>query len=83
MKISNVSYNYNYILVANRYYNPRISRFYATDSLTEKYPGMSPYTSTADNPVMIRTGGVELKIVMENLFLVQNKNRYDKKRPFR
>ena len=53
MKISNVSYNYNNILVANRYYNPRISRFYATDPLAEKYPGMSPYTYTADNPVML------------------------------
>ena len=75
--------NYNYILVANRYYNPRISRFYAIDPLAEKYPGFSPYAYTADNPVMIRTGGVELKIVMENLFLVQNKNRYDNKRLFR
>jgi len=51
MKISNVSYHYNYSLVANRYYNPRISLFYATDPLAEKYPGFSPYT--ADNPVML------------------------------
>jgi len=42
MKTGKVSYNY--ILVANRYYNPRISQFYATDPLAEKYPGMSPYT---------------------------------------
>ena len=51
MKISNVSYNYNYMLVANRYYNPRISQFYATDPLAEKYPNFSPYTYTADNPI--------------------------------
>ncbi len=36
-----------------RYYNPRISQFYATDPLAEKYPGFSPYTYTADNPVML------------------------------
>ena len=53
MKTSNVSYNCNYKLVANRYYNPRISQFYATDPLAEKYPNFSPYTYTADNPVML------------------------------
>jgi len=36
-----------------RYYNPRISQFYATDPLAEKYPNFSPYTYTADNPVML------------------------------
>ncbi len=36
-----------------RYYNPRISQFYAIDPLAEKYSGMSPYTYTADNPVML------------------------------
>ena len=51
MKISNVSYNYNYILVANRYYNPHISQFYATDPLAEKYYFQSPYTYATDNPV--------------------------------
>jgi len=51
MKTGKVSYNY--ILVANRYYNPRISQFYATDPLAEKYPNFSPYTYTADNPVML------------------------------
>ncbi len=53
MKTCNVSYNCNYKLVANRYYNPRISLFYATDPLAEKYPNFSPYTYTADNPVML------------------------------
>jgi len=53
MKTGNISYNYNYRLVANRYYNPRISQFYATDPLAEKYPNFSPYTYTADNPVML------------------------------
>ncbi len=53
MKISNISYNYNYSLVANHYYNPRISQFYATDPLAEKYPGINPYVYTADNPVML------------------------------
>jgi len=53
MKISNVSYNCNCSLVANRYYNPHISQFYATDPPAEKYHGMSPYTYTADNPVML------------------------------
>jgi len=53
MKISNVSYNYNHKLGINRYYNPRISQFYATDPLAEKYPNFSPYTYTADNPVML------------------------------
>ncbi len=53
MKISNVSYNCNCSLVANRYYNPHISQFYATDPLAEKYPNFSPYTYTADNPVML------------------------------
>jgi len=51
MKTGKVSYNYK--LVANRYYNPRISQFYATDPLAEKYPNFSPYTYTADNPVML------------------------------
>jgi len=51
MKIGKVSYNYR--LVSNRYYNPRISQFYATDPLAEKYPNFSPYTYTADNPVML------------------------------
>ncbi len=53
MKTSSVSYNCNYKSVANRYYNPRISQFYVTDPLVEKYPGFSPYTYTADNPVML------------------------------
>jgi len=53
MKISSISYNCNYRLVANSYYNPRISQFYVTDPLAEKYPEMSPYTYTADNPVML------------------------------
>ena len=51
MKTGKVSYNYK--LVANHYYNPRISQFYATDPLAEKYPNFSPYTYTADNPVML------------------------------
>jgi len=36
-----------------RYYNPRISLFYAKNPLAEKYSGFSPYTYTADNPVML------------------------------
>jgi len=51
MKISNVSYNCNCSLVANRYYNPCISQFYATDPLAEKYPGINPYVYTIDNPI--------------------------------
>ena len=42
-----------YYYYGARYYNPRISQFYATDPLAEKYPGFSPYTYTADNPVML------------------------------
>jgi len=34
-----------------RYYNPRISQFYATDPLAEKYPGINPYVYTIDNPI--------------------------------
>jgi len=51
MKISSVSYNCNYRLVANSYYNPRISQFYATDPLAEKYYFQSPYTYATNNPV--------------------------------
>jgi len=51
MKISNVSYNCNCSLVANRYYNTRISQFYATDPLAEKYYFQSPYTYATNNPV--------------------------------
>ena len=36
-----------------RYYNPALSQWLSTDPLAEKYPGMSPYTHTADNPVML------------------------------
>ncbi len=36
-----------------RYYNPTLSQWLSTDPLAEKYPGMSPYTYTADNPVML------------------------------
>ena len=42
-----------YYYYGARYYNPRISQFYATDPLAEKYPNFSPYTYTADNPVML------------------------------
>ncbi len=51
MKTGNFSYNCNYKLVANRYYNPRISQFNATDPLAEKYYFQSPYTYATDNPV--------------------------------
>ena len=36
-----------------RYYNPALSQWLSTDPLAEKYPGISPYTYTADNPVML------------------------------
>ncbi len=36
------------------YYNPTLSQGFSTDPLAEKYPGISPYTYTADNPVMLR-----------------------------
>ena len=70
MKISNVSYNCNCSLVANRYYNPRISQFYATDPLAEKYPNFSPYTYTADNPVMlVDPDGKKIKVSFRTGFL--------------
>ena len=53
MKISSVSYNCNYKPGINRYYNPALSQWLSTGPLAEKYPGMSPYTYTADNPVML------------------------------
>jgi RHS repeat-associated protein len=34
-----------------RYYNPRLSIWYGVDPLFEKYPEISPYVYTADNPV--------------------------------
>jgi len=34
-----------------RYYDPKISLWLSVDPLAEKYPNMSPYTYTADNPV--------------------------------
>ncbi|ASK31926.1 hypothetical protein CEY12_18230 [Chryseobacterium sp. T16E-39] len=34
-----------------RYYNPRLSIWYGVDPLAEKYPEMSPYVYTANNPV--------------------------------
>jgi len=82
MKISNVSYNYNYILVANRYYNPRISQFYATDPLAEKYPGITPYVYTKDNPVvLLDTDGKDdyyFDILKQHIHIVKNgkPNRY-------
>ncbi|WP_313090320.1 SpvB/TcaC N-terminal domain-containing protein [Chryseobacterium flavum] len=34
-----------------RYYNPRLSIWYGVDPLAEKYPELSPYVYTANNPV--------------------------------
>ena len=54
MKISRVSYDCNYKPGINRcYYNPTLSQWLSTGPLAEKYPGISPYTYTADNPVML------------------------------
>ena len=53
MKISIVSYNCNYKPGINRYYNPALSQWLSIGLLAEKYPGISPYTYTADNPVML------------------------------
>jgi len=36
-----------------RYYDPAVSQWLSIDPLTEKYPGISPYNYTADNPVML------------------------------
>ncbi len=36
-----------------RYYDPKVSLWLSVDPLAEKYPGMSPYTYTADNPVVL------------------------------
>ena len=70
MKISSISYHYNYKLVANRYYNSRISKFYATDPLAEKYPNFSPYTYTVDNPVMlVDPDGRKIKVSFRTGFL--------------
>jgi len=36
-----------------RYYDPAVSQWLNIDPLAEKYPGMSPYNYTANNPVML------------------------------
>ncbi|MFV0289856.1 MAG: RHS repeat domain-containing protein, partial [Mangrovibacterium sp.] len=36
-----------------RYYNPRISLWYGVDKLFDKYPNVSPYCYTMNNPVML------------------------------
>ncbi len=42
-----------YYYYGARYYDPVISRWLSVDPLTEKYPGLSPYNYTANNPVML------------------------------
>ena len=42
-----------YYYYGARYYDPVVSRWLSVDPLTEKYPGLSPYNYTANNPVML------------------------------
>ncbi len=42
-----------YYYYGARYYDPVLSRWLSVDPLVEKYPGLSPYNYTADNPVMV------------------------------
>jgi len=65
-----------------RYYNPRISQFYATDPLAEKYPGINPYVYTKDNPVvLLDTDGKDdyyFDLLNQHIHIVKNgkPNRY-------
>lgn len=36
-----------------RYYNPRLSMWYGVDPLAEKFPNISPYVYTFDNPIVM------------------------------
>ena len=42
-----------YYYYGARYYDPVVSRWLSVDPLAEKYPGLSPYNYTANNPVML------------------------------
>ncbi len=50
-----------------RYYDPRISIWYGVDPMTEKYPALSPYAYTANNPIrFIDSDGEDIVIAGEN-----------------
>ena len=52
-----------------RYYNPRLSIWYGADPLAEKYPEISPYVCTANNPVKyIDTDGQDFILGILGMF---------------
>ncbi len=52
-----VSYSY----FGARYYDPNISIWLSVDPLSDKYPSLSPYTYTANNPIrLIDPNGMEI-----------------------
>ena len=53
-----------------RYYDPRVSVWLSVDRLAEKYPGLSPYNFTGNNPVnLIDPNGDSLSITFKTGFL--------------
>ncbi len=49
-----------------RYYNPRLSIWYGVDPLAEKYPSLSPYVYTVNNPIKyIDPDGRDIVIVTD------------------
>ena len=57
-----------------RHYHPTLSIWLSVDPMSDKYPGVSPYTYCTDNPVMIKdpngTHGVVVLHQERNLDIV-------------
>jgi len=50
-----------------RLYDPRVGRWLSLDPLAEKYPSLSPYSFTADNPILfVDPNGEEIFIFYED-----------------